>query len=401
MMLPELKFNRMEFAGSLADLGSLLPIAMAMVLINGIDPIGLFMSVALFYIFSGYFFAVPVPVQPMKIIAAYAIATEMSTQQIMASSLLIAIILTLIAATGTIGFLRRNTPNAVVCGVQVTTGVLLIFTGMAYISGESSIQQLHQLAEPYLQVQKIADIPVGYIIASVAILLTALLLNNKHLPAAIVVIFGGAACGLLLGAKWEIEWQQLGIHLPEWLPYGLPTQIDYSFALLALVVPQIPMTMGNAVLAFSELSKQYFSQKAKKVTNKNSCYSMAAANLFSFLFGGIPLCHGAGGLAAHYRFGARTAGSNLIIGILLAVVTIFLGEQIINLFRLLPFAILGVLLVMAGLQLTLSIKNLASIYEFALVALLLFITFVSNLAIGFIVVISINLLYQYFYKKIK
>ncbi|MBS3759355.1 MAG: putative sulfate/molybdate transporter, partial [Desulfobacterales bacterium] len=157
-----------------------------------------------------------------------------------------------------------------------------------------------------------------------------------------------------------------------------------TFALFALVLPQLPMTLGNAVLAYTDLSRQYFGDLSDRVTNRKACISMALANFFSFFVGGMPLCHGAGGLAAHYRFGARTAGSNIMIGLIFAVLAILFGKDIVSVLNLLPMAVLGVLLVFAGAQLTLTIMDLDKRKDFFVATLILGITLASNLAAGFI-----------------
>lgn len=131
------RFDRLEFAGSLGDLGTLLPISMAMVLINGLDPLGLFLSIGLFYILSGVYFGIPVPVQPMKVIGAYAIATAMTPDQILASTLLMGIFLFLAGITGTIELVRKITPQTGIRGVQLSTGALLMSGGIKFVIGSS------------------------------------------------------------------------------------------------------------------------------------------------------------------------------------------------------------------------------------------------------------------------
>jgi len=79
------RFNRTEFAGSLGDLGTLLPLSMGMIMINGISPSGLFLSIGLFYIISGMYYGITVSVQPMKIIGAYAVATAVNPLRILRS----------------------------------------------------------------------------------------------------------------------------------------------------------------------------------------------------------------------------------------------------------------------------------------------------------------------------
>lgn len=382
-MTERFKYNRLEFAGALGDLGALLPIAIAMVVFNGLNPLGLFLSIGLFYLFSGLYFGVTVPVQPMKVIGAYAIATAMNPEQIIASSLLMAVFLLLIGLTGAIDFIRRITPISVIRGVQLSTGALLMSGGVKFLIGTSNYQVMQQAVEPNLSLQSIGLIPISMVIGSVAALVTLLLLNNKKFPAALVVIAGGVVTGLLLGARMKLV-NGIGIHLPQLLPFGFPTRVDFTFALFALVVPQLPMTMGNAVLAYTDLSKKYFGERSAKVTNRAACVSMALANLCSFFLGGMPLCHGAGGLAAHYTFGARTAGSNVMIGGLFVAAALFLGTEIIELFNLLPMSVLGALLVFAGAQLTLTIMDLEQRKDFFVATLILGITFASNLAVGFV-----------------
>lgn len=383
-MLKGLKFNRMELAGSLGDLGTLLPIAIAMILVNGLNPVGLFFSIAIFFIISGLYFGVTVPVQPMKVIGAYAIATALTPSQILASSLLMGIFLLIIGLTGAIETIKKYTPRSVIRGIQLSTGALLISGGIKFIIGNSAFQTLQNAAEPYLAVQSIGPIQIGIVIGLIGGLVTFLLLDNKKIPAGLVVVLGGLITGLALGTRLDLSSSSIGFNIPEFFPFPFPGKADYTFALFALVLPQLPMTMGNAVLAYTDLSREYFGDRSSRVSNRKVCISMALANFLSFCLGGMPLCHGAGGLAAHYRFGARTAGSNLMIGIILLILALILGDNIINFFNLMPMSILGILLVFAGAQLTLTIMDLENRKEYFVATLILGITLASNLAVGFI-----------------
>lgn len=378
------KFDRMELAGSLGDLGTLLPIAIAMVLFNGLNPMGLFLSIGVFYVISGAYFGITVPVQPMKVIGAYAIATAMSAEQILASGLLMGVFLLIVGLTGAIDLIRRITPVSVIRGVQLSTGALLISGGIKFIIGTSKYQALRQAAEPYLAIQYLGPVPVSLVIGVVAAVVTLLLLDNKKFPAGLIVVVAGLLTGLILGARVDLGDSGIGFYLPQILPFGFPEKADFTFALFALVLPQLPMTLGNAVLAYTDLSREYFAEKSEKLTNRNACVSMAMANFFSFCLGGMPLCHGAGGLAAHYRFGARTAGSNVMIGLLFTALALLLGNRIVGVLNLLPMSILGVLLVFAGSQLTLTIMSLERRKDYFVATLILGITLASNLAAGFI-----------------
>ena len=387
------RFNRMELAGSLGDLGTLLPLAMGMILINGLNPVGIFMGVGLFYIFSGIYFRVTSPVEPMKVISAYAIATGITATQIQASSVWIFVFLLVVGATGLITLIGRYIPRPVVRGVQLSTGVLLVTQGIRLMLGTSTFQTLHRAAEPFLRVQSIGGLPIGIVLGTVLGLMALLLLDNRRVPAALVVVGAGILVGAVLGTGEGLDRLRIGVYLPGFLPYGLPSGADFSFALLVLVLPQIPMTLGNAVIANADLSVQYFPNDGQRVTYRALCVSMALANLGGFLLGGMPMCQGAGGLASRYRFGARTAGSNLIAGAMFLILALLFGPHVLALVHMLPMAVLGVLLTFAGAQLALTIGDMKTRKELFVPLLVLGITLASNLAAGFIAgIVVANLL---------
>lgn len=394
-MQTHIQFNRMELAGSLGDLGTLLPLAIGMIIINGLDPMGLFLSVGLFYIFSGLYFGVTSPVEPMKVISAYAISTGISASQIQASTGWLFIFLIFIGVTNIITPVGRFILKPVIRGIQLSTGILLIYQGVNLMIGSANFQLIHKAAEPYLKIQSIGPLPLGLLIGAIMGLITLLLLENKRLPAAIFVVGIGFIIGLILGTREGFDQLRLGIHLPSFLPYGWPTAADFSFALLVLVLPQIPMTVGNAVIANSDLALQYFPQDGRKVTYRALCISMALANLGSFFIGGMAMCQGAGGLASRYRFGARTAGSNLMIGGIFVALSVFLGTNAVALLYLLPLSVLGVLLIFAGGQLSLTLIDMKSRKELFVPLLILGITLSSNLAAGFVVGIVVAYLLKW------
>ena len=389
------RFDRMELAGSLGDLGTLLPLSIGMILINGLSPLGLFLGVGLYYIFSGLYFRVTSPVEPMKVIAGYAIATGITSSQIQASSLWIFLFLLIIGGTGIITRIGRYIPKPVIRGVQLSTGVLLVTQGVKMILGTSKFQVLRQASEPYLAIQRLGPVPLGLLIGAILGVLTLLLLDNKRLPAAIVVVGAGILTGIFLGTREGLQQLKIGLYLPSWMPFGMPSAGDFTFALLVLVLPQIPMTLGNAVIANADLSIQYFPANGRRVTYRALCISMALASLMSFFLGGMPMCHGAGGLASRYRFGARTGGSNLIIGALFVLLAIFLGEHFLGVVYLLPMSALGTLLIFAGAQLSLTLLDMNTRKDMFVPILILGITLASNLAAGFIVGVALAFTLKY------
>jgi SulP family sulfate permease len=383
------RFSRLELAGSLGDLGTLLPLAIGMILLNGLKPTGLFLTMGVFYVSAGIYYGVTVPVQPMKVIGAYAIATAMDASQITAAGYLMGLVLLLIGATGAITFIGRYIPRSVVRGVQLSTGTLLMVQGVKLMLGTSMLQKIHQTVEPYLSVQSVGPIPIGIIIGIAGGCLTLILLENKKFPAGLIVVVAGLALGLVLGNRRSLDEMHIGINLPVFLPFGWPGRADFAFALFALVLPQIPMTVGNAVVAYTDLSKTYFKAESGKVTYRAVCIGMALANFLSATFGGMPLCHGAGGLAAHYRFGARTAGSNIMIGGVFIVLAILFGSHSLAFINLLPLAVLGILLLFAGSQLCLTILDLTKRKDMFVCLVVLGITLATNLAAGFMAGIAV------------
>lgn len=379
------KFNRQEFAGSLGDLGTLLPIAIGMILINGLHPTGLFLSIGIFYLFCGFFYGVTVPVQPMKVIGAYAIATAAGTGEILAASFLMGILLLILGVTGLIDLIGKYTPKSVVRGVQLSTGTLLMAQGIRLMTGTSNLQFLQQSAEPYLKFQAVGWLPIGVVIGIAGAMITLFLMDNKKLPAGLVVVIFGLVIGLFFGVSENNDILKIGINMPEFLPFGFPVKSDFIFAIFAFVLPQMPMTIGNAVIANADLSRTYFPEHAGKVTYKNLTLTMAVGCLLSFFLGGMPLCHGAGGLAAHYRFGARTSGSNYMIGAVFVLLVLLLGSGIMRVIFLIPMSILGVLLVFAGSQLALTIQDISQRKDLFVTTVILGITFAANLGVAVVI----------------
>ena len=372
--LPTYQFDRMEFAGSLGDLGTMLPLAIGMIVLNKLYATNVFILVGFFYIASGIYFKVTTPVQPMKVIGAYAIAVGLTPTQIVASSLWMGILVLFLGTTGLIQTIGKYTPKSTVRGVQLGVGVVLMVKGL----------KLMIMPDPNLAVQSLGPLSMSIILGAVGLVLTLFLLDNKKLPAAIVIILLGIALGILIGKPLEAEAFNWSIHFPKLIPYGWPSLNDFLWVLPVLVLPQIPMTIGNAIISNTDVMHEYFGESAHRATYRSVSNSQGLADIVSFFLGGIPMCHGAGGLAAHYRFGARTAGANLIIGGIFVSLALIFGENMVAILNLLPFSLLGVLLVFAGLQLALMIQDVEDRKDLFVVLLMLGIALATNLAVAFI-----------------
>ena len=371
---PTFIFNRMEFAGSLGDLGTLLPIVIAMIVLNGLNVTNVMVTAGLFYIVAGLYFRVPVPVQPMKVIGAYAIAVGLTPTQIIASSLWMGVVVLFLGTTGLIHVIGKYTPKSTVRGVQLGVGIILMSKGLNFI-----IQP-----DPNLAIQTIGVINLGITLGIIGMIVTFLLLDNRKIPAAVLIVFGGIAVGLFIGnpVKWEAL--KIGFHLPRFFPYGMPSWSDIVWVLPVLVLPQIPMTIGNAILSNTDVMHEYFGERAQRASYRSIANSQGIAGIFSFILGGIPMCHGAGGVAAMYRFGARTAAANLMIGTIFVILAVLFGPNALPILNLLPMSLLGVLLVFAGAQLALMINDLTERKDLFVALIMLGITLTVNLAVAFL-----------------
>jgi len=390
----EFRLNRQEIAGSLGDLGTLLPMAIGMILVNGLSPAGTFLSLGLFYIISGYYYRVPVAVQPMLVIGAYAIAEAVSPLQLIAAGGIAAIVFLLLGITGLATVLGRIVPTAVIRGVQLSTGILLVSQGAKFILGDSTLQQIRNSVEPYFIVQHLGPFPLSTIIGIAGGVLTLYLLNNRRFPAGLTLVLCGMGFGILLGTHEGFEEIHILSSLPSFLPRGMPGKADFAFAFLALVLPQTPMTLGNAIVADADLSRRYFGRRSYKVSYRALCITTGIANILSFLFGGMPLAHGAGGLASRYRFGSRTEWSNYFIGMIFVLLSVLLGSHTLSIVYLVPMGVLGVLLFFAGVQLSLTISDVSEHKDMFVMFSIVGITLASNLAIGFIFGVFLDRLFK-------
>ena len=380
------RFNRLELAGALGNLGTILPIAIALITVNRLDPQGVFLGLGLYTLLAGLYFGITTPVEPMKVISAYAIARALPPEQVLAAGLLMGVLLLAAGLSGAVCRLARYVPKPAVRGVQLSTGALLMSQGARFIVGNSTLQAKAGLAEPFLSVQGLGALPLNWLLGGLAFAGAMLLISSRRLPAGLVVVLAGVLAGAFLGQGLHLD---PGLHLPQLLPFAIPDWAVLGTAGAVLVLPQLPMTLGNAVIANADLAKEYFGEQAARTTNKALAVSMGLANVASFCLGGMAMCHGAGGLAAHYRFGARTAGANLMAGGIFLVLALLLGEGVLDAARLIPLSVLGVLLLFAGAQLGLTIGDMKERRDLFVPLITLGVTLAANLALGFAVGLAV------------
>jgi hypothetical protein len=193
----------------------------------------------------------------------------------------------------------------------------------------------------------------GWWIGSVALGGTLLLLGNRRVPAMFLLLVFGGICGVIIDPT--LTEQLAGMAIEPRLPIFALAGIGWNDVLIGtvfLALPQVPLTLGNAIIAITEENNRLFPDRP--VTEQRVAVSTGIMNLGSAALGGIPMCHGAGGMAGHVRFGARTGGAPIILGAILVVLALFFSSSLGMLLRIFPPAILGVILFLTGAQLALG-----------------------------------------------
>ncbi len=330
------RYNLQEWGGAFGDLGTLIPFVAAYISVMKLDPFGVLFAFGLSKVAIGFFYKTPVPVQPMKAIGATAISgiTSITPGMVYASGIVTGLIWLFLGLTNLVGWVSKLASKPVVRGIVLGLGLLFITQGLKMI-----------LTMPWL--------------GAAAAVLTLLLISNKKIPVMFLLLAVGGIVAVWQQPGIIHELSDAGVHFQ--LPVFALTDFSwqaFTGGALLLALPQVPLTLGNAIIATTAENNEIFPKR--KVTEKKLAVTTGIMNLFSPIFGGVPLCHGAGGMAGHIRFGARTGGALIILGVIILVLAFFFSDSISIIFRLFPEAILGVILFFAGLELALTARDIGS-----------------------------------------
>jgi hypothetical protein len=321
-----------DAAGAVADLGVLVPLATALILVNGLDAGAVFVCAGLFVVVSGLTFGIPFPVQPLKALTAVAVAGGLSPDVIHAAGLELAGVLLLLSFGHVADAVARVFVKPVVRALQLGVGTLLVLTAIRLV------------IEPPEVFAGTPASPWPMVLGVGAFAGVALAAHRRHYGAALLLFAGGVVATVLTISP------DLGgpsFRLPD---FELPSGAAFGTAFLLLVVPQLPLTFGNAVVAVNDLAHEYFGPAARRVTPARVCLSAGAGNFVSALLGGMPMCHGAGGLTAHVRLGARSSAMNVLLGAAFLALGLFFAAQVPVILGLLPIWVLAAFLAYAGLR---------------------------------------------------
>ena len=306
-----LRFDAGEWTGALGDSVTVLPIVVGLAALTPVSLAHALLCFGLFQVAWGLAYGLPLSVEPMKALAGLALAGTLTAGEYIAAGLLAGVVLVAAAATGALSRLRRHIGEPTIRGVQLAVALLLVRAGVDL-----------GVANPMLAL-------------SAAGVAAVVALTGRRRGAALAVL----AVGLALAAA------EAGVPAAEppalaAFPAGAPA---FTAEALSATAAQLAMTVGNAAVATSLLLSDLFDAE---VSADRLSASMGAMCLAAVPLGGIPMCHGSGGLAGKHAFGARTGGANLVLGGLYLAAVPF--ASVVAAF---PMAVLGVLLVVVAVHL--------------------------------------------------
>lgn len=372
------RFDRHELAGGVADIGIMIPLACGVAAAAHLGLVTVFVCVAVVYAVTALAFRIPVPVQPMKAMAASIIALGLSASVVSAAGIEIGLLFLLFALTPLPRYLGRLFPRAVVRGIQLAIGILLLESALLMAGAANALPGL-RVGVSVAGMTLTAGIIVALII--VAFLLAGR--ERRRLPGSLLVLGVGAVVGIVLAGAGVAQLPPIpsNVELPL---LHLPSLHDAWIALFAVVLPQLPLSLGNSVFATDDVLHHYYDGAARRVTPASICLSLGLVNVASGLLGGMALCHGSGGATAHYRLGARTAGATLAAAGLYATLAVAVAFGLSPLF--VPGAVLAGMLLFVGAEHCLLLTDLTKADDIAGAVLIAAVALATNnLAIGFLV----------------
>jgi len=326
----------MELAGAFGDLGTFIPFVAAYITLNKMDPLGILVAFGVFKIFVGQYFKTPFPVQPMKAIGGMAIAhpETITHGMIWGSGIFTAIFWLVMGLTGAVSWLHKITAKPIIRGIMLGLGLSFVVEGISMMKGQP-------------------------VIAIIALAGTFFLLSKEKIPTMLILLAFGVGAALMMnpGLWQEITQISFRFRLPD-IYIGKISWQDLIAGTLILGLPQAPLTLGNAIIGTAEENNELFPDRPAKV--KTIAVDHGIMNIFSAAIGGVPLCHGAGGMAGHVRFGARTGGALVILGLIVLLLGLFFSDSVATIFKFFPPSILGVILFFTGLELASMVRDIGS-----------------------------------------
>ena len=366
--IPEEQYKKIslrEFGGAFGDWGTLVPFIIGYVLIVGLNPAGIFLCLGTTNIILGIKYNLPLPVQPQKTIGAVALSQAWTPSLVISTGFGTGIIWTLLGLSKKLNKIVENVPTTAVRGIQLGLGLILGWAAVLLF----------------------ADNIILGIIAGAIILL---LIKNKIIPSAIILMFMGFFLIFHTGA---VKSSDIISQLPSFTFY-IPNWQDLILGMILAGIAQLFLTLTNVMIATVTLAKDLFPEKEDAIDANSLALNMGAMNLINPFLGGIPLCHGSGGLAAQYAFGARTGGSMIFEGVLEIILGLFFSHLLFVLFTTFPKAILGAMLLYTAFLLGRMAFREFNLRAMPIIIISALLCFIINITVGFIVGLGLYLLFK-------
>jgi hypothetical protein len=340
-----IRFDRNELSGAFGDIGTDFPLIVGMILAANLRPANVLVMFGAMQILTGILYGIPMPAQPLKAMATIVITQKLSGNILYGGGLAIGVVMLVLIAFGLLDALARAIPRVVVRGIQFGLGL--------------------QLASLALKEYLAAEGMAGYVLGALTfVFVIALLGNRRYPPAPFAIVFG-----IVFAVLFRIDAHRIisgfGFTLPA---FRVPSHADVWTGFLMLALPQIPLSLGNSLLATRQIAADLFPER--QITIRKIGFTYAVMNLVNPFFGGVPTCHGSGGMAGHYTFGGRTGGSVVLYGLLYLLVGLFLSAAFGDVVLLFPKPVLGVILFVEALALMALVRDTAATKsDFSLVLL--------------------------------
>lgn len=376
------RFDWPEWSGALGDLGTLMPLAFALVAFNGFPPARLFFLWGIVYVLSGWFYRVPVSVQPLKAMSVIAISLGFTMELLSSTAFFYGIVLILLSVTGVIRWLQNWFTPALVRGVQLGIGMILAYKAVEMVLMKGFLLNSTAI-NGFLSIALLGGV----------VLLLWLFQFRKRIPVVLVLLAGG-----ILFTRFS------GISVPETAVAEIPFQLttpELAFLGLGtvyLIIPQLPLTLGNAIFAASDACHVLWKERSRRVNPTRLGFSIGLSNVFIGLLGGFPICHGAGGIGAHAQFGGRTGGTTIIIGTLLIISGLI--SSFASLLFYIPVPILGAMLLYDSWRMMTFVQKVPGRFEMGIALLVGILSFATrNLSIALIAGFLAERAYHYYQKR--
>ena len=303
-----------ELSGAFGDLGTLLPYVVAAGAAGILAPTPMFAGFAVGYLLVAGLYRLPVSVQPMKALGAVIVAGGLTAVETAWAGAVTGAVLLLLAAVPTFEKAARAIPQSVVAGLQAGLGLMLGTVAFGLMSQDWGV-------------------------AALALAVLALSFVLPRGPWALAAVVGAVLLAPHAGPPPAPV-----------APAGAAVSIQ---AVVSGVLAQLPLTLLNAVVVAAAVARSLFPERAAAVGERKLAATNGLLNLALAPLGAMPMCHGAGGIAAHYRFGARGMGAPLVMAACCGAAAL-MGGQVMDILMAVPPAAVGALLVYAAVDLVMS-----------------------------------------------